>query len=116
MLSLAEQIESAGRYAQRTADERAAEARLKAEHQAAIRVKQWASRKAGGNGISDELLKRLPPAPEAAITLARIKHLLRDLDARAGTISGALSILVKARRVKRLGECRDYRYYLAEGK
>lgn len=116
MISLADQITSASRYAMREAAHRAAEARLKAERQAETRAKQWASRKAGGNGIAEELLKRLPTASVKAITLAQIKHLLRDLDARDGSISGALSILVKARRVQRTGERRDYRYYLAEGK
>ena len=116
MISLAAQITAASRYAQREAAQRAAEARLKAERQAETRAKQWASRKAGGNGINDELLKRLPTAKEKAITLAQIKHLLRDLEARDGSISGALSILVKAKRVQRTGQRRDYRYYLAEGK
>lgn len=116
MISLAAQITAASRYAQREADRIAAENRIKAERQAETRAKQWASRKAGGNGISDELLKRLPTAKEKAITLAQIKHLLRDLEARDGSISGALPILVKAKRVQRTGERRDYRYYLAEAK
>lgn len=117
MISLADQITSASRYAQREAAQRAAEARLKAERQAETRAKQWASRKAGGNGVADELLKRLPTTRETAVSLATIKHLMADIDAPESSISGALSILVtKQKRVQRIGERRDYRYYLAETK
>lgn len=117
MLSIAEQIESAGSIALREAERRAAESRLKAERQAEIRAKQWATRKAGGTGVTEELLKILPTKKAAAISLAQIKHRMRDFDATESSISGALSILVnKSKRVARTGERRDYRYYIAEGK
>lgn len=116
MLSLAEQITSASRYAMREAARIARENRLKEARQAEIRAKQWASRKAGGNGVADELVKCLPTGKESAISYAQIKHLLRNLDVRESSISGALSNLVKERRIARTGECRDYRYYLEEGK
>lgn len=117
MISLAAQITAASRYAQREADRIAAENRLKAERQAETRAKQWASRKAGGNGCAEELLKRLPTTQETAVSLATIKQLMADLDAKESSISGALSILVnKQKRVARIGEKREYRYYLAESK
>lgn len=116
MLSLAQQITSASRYAMREAAQRAAENRLKAERQAEIRAKQWASRKAGGNGVADEIIKCLPTGKEAAITIAQIKHRLRNIDSRESSISSALTNLVKDRSIARTGECRNYRYYLAEGK
>lgn len=116
MISLAQQITSASRHAQREANLRATEARLKAERMAEIRAKQWASRKAGGTGVSEELLKRLPATIEASVSLCQIKQLMADLQARESSISSALSNLVKERIVARTGERRDYRYYLAEGK
>lgn len=116
MLSIVQQIKSAGLIAKREANQRATEARLKAERQAEIRAKQWASRKAGGNGVTEELLKRLPKTKEEAVSLGQIKHLMADLEARESSISSALTVLVKAKSVQRTGERRDYRYYLAESK
>lgn len=116
MLSLAQQITSASRYAQREANQRATEARRKAERMAEIRAKQWASRKAGGTGVSEELLKRLPKTKEEAVSLGQIKQLMADMEARESSISSALTVLVKAKSVLRTGERRDYRYYLAERK
>lgn len=116
MMSLAQQITSASRHAQRESARIATEDRLKAERQAEIRAKQWASRKAGGNGVADELIKRLPKTKEEAVSLGQIKQLMADLEARESSISSALTVLVKAKSVQRTGERRDYRYYLAERK
>ena len=116
MMSLAQQITSASRHAQREAIRIATEARLKAERQAEIRAKQWASRKAGGNGVDDALIKCLPTGKEAAIPLAQIKVLLRNMDVRESSITSALTKLVKDRSIARTGERRNYRYYVAEGK
>lgn len=117
MLSLAEQITRAANHARREADYRAAEARQKAERQAETRAKQWASRKAGGNGVAEALLGCLPETAQSAITLEQIKTLLVELDATDGAISGALSILVTRKKtVARTGERRNFHYYLAKGK
>lgn len=115
MLSLAEQITSASRYAQREADQRATENRLQAERKAQTRAKQWASRKLGGNGVADELLARLPKTKEAAVTMAQVNQLMAGVDTRGSSISGSLCKLVKSEQVARIGKCRDYRYYV-EGK
>ena len=48
---------------------RAEEANAKAERQAEIRAKQWATRKAGGTGVTEALLKRLPTTRETAVSL-----------------------------------------------
>lgn len=116
MMSLAEQIKSAGRIATRESAKNADEARLKALRQAEVRAKQWASRKAGGEGVTEELLKRLPATKEAAVSLSQIKQLLTDMAARESSISSAMTVLVNKKRVLRLGERREYRYYLAESK
>ena len=116
MLSLSEQITSASRYALREAARIARENQIKEARQAETRAKQWASRKAGGNGVADELIKCLPTGKEAAIPLAQIKDLLRSMEVRESSISSALTNLVKDRSIARTGERRDYRYYVAEGK
>lgn len=116
MISLVAQITTASRHAMREAAQLARAESLKAERLAAARAKQWASRKAGGNGIADELLKILPPTRETAINMPAIKQALNRFDFRDSSISSSLSGLVKAKRVQRTGEKREYRYYLAEGK
>lgn len=115
LISIVDQLAAASRVAMREADQRATENRIKAERQAEIRAKQWASRKAG-NGITEELVKRLPKTKETAVSLGQIKKLMADTETRDSNISSTVSILVKQKRVLRTGECREYRYYLAEGK
>lgn len=116
MLSLAEQITSASRHAMRESARVARECQEREARMAEIRAKQWASRKVGGNGVADELLTRLPKTREAAITMAQITELMADVDTKGSSISGSLCKLVKDGRISRIGKCRDYRYYVAEGK
>lgn len=116
MHSLVQQITAASRHAQREADRIATEERLRAERQAETRAKQWASRKAGGNGIAEELLKRLPADKAAALSLPAIEALMKAAGFNKSGISSTLSGLVNKRKtVARIGEKREYRYYLAEG-
>lgn len=100
----------------READQRATENRIKAERQAEIRAKQWASRKKIGDGVTEELLKRLPATREDAVSLGQIKKLMAETETRDSNISSTVSVLVKQKRVLRTGERREYRYYLAERK
>ncbi len=116
MLSLAAQITSAGRQAKREAARIAKERREREARMAEVRAKQWASRKASGNGVADELLKRLPKTKEAAISMAQVIVLMDNIDTKGSSISGSLCKLVKDGRVSRIGKCRDYRYYVEEGK
>jgi len=117
MLSLAAQITSAGRQAKREAARIAKERREREARMAEVRAKQWASRKASGNGVADELLHRLPKTKEAAITMAQVTALMADVDTKGSSISGALCKMVNEQKtVSRIGKCRDYRYYVAEGK
>lgn len=116
MLSLAAQITTAGNHAKREAAQRAREARLKEARLAEVRAKQWASRKAGGNGIADQLLSRLPKTSEAAATMAQVNQLMADIDTKGSSISGALCKLVQDKKVARIGKCRDYRYYVEGNK
>jgi hypothetical protein len=116
MFSLAEQITSASRYATHEADRIAKERQDREARMAKVRAKQWASRKAGGNGVADELLHRLPKSREAAISMAQVTLLMADVDTKGSSISGSLCKLVKDGRVSRIGKCRDYRYYVEEGK
>lgn len=115
MLSLAEQITSASRYAMREAARVAEESRSREARMAEIRAKQWASRKVGGNGVADQLISRLPKTKEAAVTMAQVNQLMADVDTKGSSISGALCKLVQDKKVARIGKCRDYRYYV-EGK
>lgn len=116
MLSLAAQITIAGNHAKREAAQRAKEAREREARMAEVRAKQWASRKAGGNGVTDELLSRLPKTKEAAVSMAQVNQLMADVDTKGSSISGALCKLVQDEKVARIGKCRDYRYYVEEGK
>lgn len=116
MHSLVEQITAASGYAMRAAALRAEEASAKAERQAEIRAKQWATRKAGGHGVTEALLNNLPKTEADAASLPTVMKLLSDIDLPESSISSALSFLVKTKRVTRLGEKREYRYYLSEVK
>lgn len=116
MHSLVQQLTQASRYAQREADRIATEARIKAERQKETRAKQWASRKAGGNGVAEELLKRLPTTKEGALSLPAIEAMMKASGIQQTGISSALSVLVnKHKAVARIGEKRAYRYYVPMG-